>query len=160
MAKAKKKDQSDYGTPESAQHGTFVLEETIVAGVKRRKNISYDQLAKLHSAGKVTDRQKATGEAYAELVYSAGRAGNPKCANWNAIGGTREESDKIIRDIQALDQADRHIGPLRNVIRYVCVEGHTPVEWEEERPNATARNGHGLFYLKEALDYLADFWKR
>ena len=50
MVRRKKKlkaPHSDLGTPEAKQHGDYVLEETMVAGMKRARNTTIDAAAGL-----------------------------------------------------------------------------------------------------------------
>ncbi len=159
MAKAKRKDQSDYGTPESYQHGAFVLEETMVAGIKRRKNVEYDQLTKLLRRDAIDVREYTIGQEYGELCYRACLAGLPKCANLNKQPG-KGDSEKKHKALQAIRQAETAIGPTAtNVLRAVCVDGFSPSEWETAM-GFPARHSHGVVFLKDALRCLGEFWKR
>ena len=132
----------------------------MVAGVKRRRNVSYDPLAKLKNRGSINNSEYVLGQAYGELSYKAGLSGLPKCSSFDRQPGGQHDSDATHRAIQTIRKADQAVGPTAaNVLRAVCTEGHSPADWEKTMGFPSER-GHGLLFLKDALRLLHEHWEK
>ena len=65
MGEKKQPLQSDFGTPELQQHGDFVVDETIKAGVKRLRNVTQDPVAMYYRRKLIDQKQYLAAETFA-----------------------------------------------------------------------------------------------
>ena len=136
MAKKKKKitaPHADYGTAESKQHGEFVLEDTMVAGVKRVRNVTVDPLETLKRRKLITGSQYDAGQRFAEMfrkamlaeIYATVRFGHiPANPNVQMIESVQSAKAEV-------RSALKHIGyPLASLAEHVIGNCYAISTWK------------------------------
>ena len=153
MAKRKKKlksDHADYGTPEARQHGTFVEEDTMVAGVRRVRNVTVDPISTLWHRNQIKRKQYDAAERFASVFRQAQLVETYATVRFGAIKGVPSlEAQEAMMKARA---AMAFVGyPLANLLEHVVGNCHTPSSWTEGKGNLDA--------LRLALNGLVSYYK-
>jgi hypothetical protein len=145
---------SDLGTPEAKQHGVFVLEETMVAGVKRARNITVDPIETLRRRELIDAAQYAAGQRFAEMFRKAMLAEVYATVRFGHIPSAPdvEMLESVQRAKAEVRQAMRHLGyPLADLAEH-CLGNSNPI--------STWRNGKSsIETLRLVLDGLKNYYK-
>ena len=145
---------SDLGTPEAKQHGVFVLEETMVAGVKRARNTTVDPVETLRRRELINAAQYAAGQRFAEMFRKAMLAEVYATVRFGHIPSTPSiEMLENVRQAKAeVRQAMRHLGyPLADLAEH-CLGNSNPI--------STWRDGKSsIETLRLVLDGLKNYYK-
>lgn len=136
MAKKKKKitsPQSDFGTAESKQHGEFVLEDTMVAGVKRVRNVTVDPLETFKRRKLITGSQYDAGQRFAEMFRKAMLAEVYATVRFGHIPATPniQMMESVVRAKAEVRLALKHIGyPLASLAEHVIGNCYAISTWK------------------------------
>jgi hypothetical protein len=157
MVRRKRKSKaphSDLGTPEAKQHGVFVLEETMVAGVKRARNTTVDPIETLRRRELIDAAQYAAGQRFAEMFRKAMLAEVYATVRFGHIPSAPdvEMLESVQRAKAEVRQAMRHLGyPLADLAEH-CLGNSNPI--------STWRNGKSsIETLRLVLDGLKNYYK-
>ena len=126
MVRRKKKlkaPHSDLGTPEAKQHGDYVLEETMVAGMKRARNTTIDPIETLRR------RDLIDGQRFAEVFRKAMLAEVYATVRFGHIPATQniEMLEVVTRAKREVRLALNHLGyPLASLAEH-CIGNSKPI---------------------------------
>ena len=145
---------SDLGTLEAKQHGDFILEETMVAGVKRVRNTTVDPIETLRKRELIDAAQYVAGQRFAEIfrramlaeVYATVRFGHiPSAPDIEML----ESVQRAKAEVRA---AMRYIGyPLANLAEH-CLGNSNPIStWKDGKSSIET--------LRLVLDGLKNYYK-
>ena len=145
---------SDLGTPEAKQHGVFVLEETMVAGVKRARNTTVDPIETLRKRELIDAAQYAAGQRFAGIFRRAMLAEVYATVRFGHIPATQNiEMLEVVAKAKAeVRLALNHLGyPLASLAEHSIGNSN---------PISTWRNGKSsIETLRLVLDGLKNYYK-
>ena len=163
MTRKKKKKanvQADYGPAERQQHGEYVEEDTMAAGVRRLRNTTADPIAYYRKRGLITDRQFDAAERFSVVHRKASLTANYATACLTkAPGGETAMAETAERAKQEVRFTLKFVGyPLAGIIVHVAGFGFTAGSWESV---STARrpDQDGMIALRLALDGLMKYYQ-
>ena len=157
MAKRKKKLRNihaDYGTPEARQHGTFVEEDTIVAGVRRVRNVTVDPISTLWHRGQINRKQYDAADRFASVFRQTQLVETYATVRFGEIKGVPglEAQEAMMKARSEVRAAMAFVGyPLANLLEHVVGNCHPPSSWAEGKGNLDA--------LRLALDGLVLYYR-
>ena len=157
MAKRKKKlsnPQADYGTVEARQHGTFVEEDTMVAGVRRVRNVPTDPVERLGSRSLIDRKQYDAASRFAAVFRQAQLAEIYATVRFGEVKGLQEfnAAENMAKARKEVRSALAFVGyPLADLIEHVVGNCHAPSSWAKGKGNVDA--------LRLALDGLVEYYK-
>ena len=157
MAKRKKKLKNvhaDYGTAEARQHGTFVEEDTKIAGVKRVRNVTVDPNGTLWHRSQISQKQYNSADRFASVYRQAQLAEVYATVRFGQIKGmpSMEAQEAVTKARAEAREALAFVGyPLANLLEHVVGNCHAPSSWTEGKGNLDA--------LRLALDGLVSYYK-
>ena len=157
MAKRKKKlksDHADYGTPEARRHGTFVEEDTIVAGLKRVRNVTVDPISTLWHRDQINRKQYDAADRFASVFRQAQLVETYATVRFGEIKGvpSLEAQEAMMKARAEVRAVLAFVGyPLDTLLEHVVGNCHTPSSWPKGKGNLDA--------LRIALDGLVSYYR-
>ncbi len=157
MPKKKKKIKSvnsDLGTFEAKQHGDFVLEDTMVAGIKRVRNITVDPIETLHRRNLITPVQYNAASRFAHVFRQALLTETYATVRFGEVKATPslEMHEAIAKAKSEVRCALNFVGnPLASLIEHTVGGCRQPSTWAGGKASVEA--------LRLALDGLVTYYK-
>jgi len=152
--KKKPKSAADLGTAEARQHGTFVEEDTMVAGVRRVRNVTTDPIETLWSRSLIDRKQYDAASRFASVFRQAELAEVYATVRFGEVKGlpSLEAQEAVSKARAEVRAAMTFVGyPLANLLDHVVGNCHTPSSWPEGKGNLDA--------LRLALNGLVSYYK-
>ena len=160
MVRKKKKmkaEHSDLGTAEAKQHGYFVLEETMVAGVKRARNLSVDPVETMYRRDQITLMQYNAASRFAAMYRKAMLADTYATVRFGHIPSstTLEAHEAITRAKAEVRSVLAYVGyPLSSLLEHTVGNSRSIAGWRKAK---SIRSGADI--LRLALDGVAAYYK-
>ena len=157
MVRRKKKlkaPHSDLGTPEAKQHGDYILEETMVAGMKRARNTTIDPIETLRRRDLIDGSQYQAGQRFAEVFRKAMLAEVYATVRFGHIPATQniEMLEVVTRAKREVRLALKHLGyPLASLAEHSIGNSNPISTWK--RGKATVET------LRLVLEGLKNYYK-
>lgn len=157
MAKRKKKLRNvnaDYGTAEARSHGTFVEEDTMVAGVRRVRNVTIDPIETMWHRSQIDRKQYDAADRFASVFRQAQLAEVYATVRFGEVKGlpSMEAQEAMSKARSEVRAAMSFVGyPLANLLEHVVGNCHAPSTWPKGKGNLDA--------LRLALDGLVSYYR-
>ena len=157
MAKRKKKLRNvnaDYGTAEARQHGTFLEEDTMVAGVRRVRNVTIDPIETMWHRSQIDRKQYDAADRFASVFRQAQLAEVYATVRFGEVKGlpSMEAQEAMSKARSEVRAAMSFVGyPLANLLEHVVGNCHAPSTWPKGKGNLDA--------LRLALDGLVSYYR-
>ena len=157
MAKKKKKippQSADHGPSEIKNHGVFKKEDTIVAGVKRLRNITVDPIETLWHRNLINQKQYDASNRFAFVYRKAQLSEVYATVKFGQIKGipSLETQEAIIKARKEIKCVLNFVGyPLATLLEHTIGNAHKPTTWNNGKGNIHA--------LRLAIDGLICYYK-
>jgi len=163
--KRKAKIMADHGPPERLQHGKYVLDETMNAGVKRQRCESQTPCDRAYLRKQITKKQYDAAERLRGLWVAVGREPSVT-AYWNVSGvsgastgdteGSEFIADGSIHAERKVNAAIKAVGKqLSPILIHTFMMELNPGDWAVSAGHV--KQG-GTPVLRLALDALVEHW--
>tara|TARA_R100001594_G_scaffold26371_2_gene51138 strand:+ start:657 stop:1133 length:477 start_codon:yes stop_codon:yes gene_type:complete len=145
---------ADFGPLEARKHGTFVEEDTMVAGIKRVRNVTTDPIETMWNRQQIDKKQYDAADRFAQVFRQAQLAEVYATVRFGEIKGapSLEAQESMAKAKSEVRASLAFVGyPLASLLEHVVGNCHTPSSWPKGNGNLNA--------LKLALDGLVEYYK-